>query len=69
MLTSRRRDEPLHSQLYRALRATILRGELPSGARLPSTRALAADEGLSRNTVLRAYDQLLGEGYAVGSRG
>ena len=69
MLTSRRRGEPLHAQLYRALRAAILRGELGPGARLPSTRALAADEGLARNTVLRAYDQLLGEGYVVGRRG
>ena len=69
MLTSRRRAEPLHAQLYRALRAAILRGELGPGARLPSTRALAADEGLARNTVLRAYDQLLGEGYVVGRRG
>ena len=69
MLTSRSRSEPLHAQLYRALRAAILRGELGPGARLPSTRALAADEGLARNTVLRAYDQLLGEGYVVGRRG
>ena len=69
MLTSRSRSEPLHAQLYRALRAAILRGELAPGARLPSTRALAADEGLARNTVLRAYDQLLGEGYVVGRRG
>jgi len=69
VLTSRRRAEPLHAQLYRALRAAILRGELAPGARLPSTRALAADEGLARNTVLRAYDQLLGEGYVVGRRG
>ena len=69
MLTSRSRSEPLHAQLYRALRAAILRGELGPGARLPSTRALAADEGLARNTVLRAYDQLLGEGYVVGCRG
>jgi GntR family transcriptional regulator/MocR family aminotransferase len=69
VLTSRSRSEPLHAQLYRALRAAILRGELGPGARLPSTRALAADEGLARNTVLRAYDQLLGEGYVVGRRG
>ena len=69
VLTSRSRSEALYAQLYRALRAAILRGELGPGARLPSTRALAADEGLARNTVLRAYDQLLGEGYVVGRRG
>jgi GntR family transcriptional regulator/MocR family aminotransferase len=61
--------DPLHLQLYRALRASILEGELPAGTRLPSTRALAADAGVARNTVLLAYDQLLGEGYAVTRRG
>jgi GntR family transcriptional regulator/MocR family aminotransferase len=62
-------EDPLHAQLYRRLRAAILRGELAPGARLPSTRALAADESVSRNTVLRAYDQLLGEGYATARQG
>jgi GntR family transcriptional regulator/MocR family aminotransferase len=69
LLTSRRRDAPLHAQLYRALRAAILHGELAPGTRVPSTRALAADEGVARNTVLRAYDQLLGEGYPVARHG
>jgi GntR family transcriptional regulator/MocR family aminotransferase len=62
-------DGPLHARLYRRLRTAILRGELTAGTRLPSTRALAADEGVSRNTVLRAYDQLLGEGYATARQG
>jgi GntR family transcriptional regulator / MocR family aminotransferase len=62
-------DGLLHTQLYRRLRAKILLGELAPGARLPSTRALAGDEGVSRNTVLRAYDQLLGEGYAAARPG
>src|SRR5262245_35061852 len=69
MLLDLRGGEPLQRQLYRALRADILRGKLAPGARLPSTRALAADAGLARNTVARAYDQLLGEGYAVTRRG
>jgi GntR family transcriptional regulator / MocR family aminotransferase len=60
---------PLSMQLYRALRGGILRGELAPGARLPSTRALAADAGVSRNTALLAYDQLLAEGYIDGRRG
>jgi len=59
----------LHVQLYRALRAAILGGKLPPGARLPSTRALAHDSGVARNTVLLAYARLLGEGYAVTRRG
>jgi GntR family transcriptional regulator/MocR family aminotransferase len=64
-----RGPEPLHLQIYRALRAAILGGTLPPGSRLPSTRTLAADTGAARNTVLLAYDQLLGEGYAVTRRG
>jgi GntR family transcriptional regulator/MocR family aminotransferase len=60
---------PLALQLYRALRAQILAGVLAPGARLPSTRGLAAASGVSRNTVLLAYGQLLSEGYATGRRG
>jgi GntR family transcriptional regulator/MocR family aminotransferase len=40
-----------------------------AGARLPSTRALAADLGISRNVVLLAYEHLLGEGYAQARTG
>ncbi len=54
----------LHQQVYRALRAEILSGRLAPGARLPSTRLLAASLRISRNTVLLAYEQLFGEGYA-----
>jgi GntR family transcriptional regulator/MocR family aminotransferase len=62
-------DGPVHRQLYRALRRAILDGALPSGARLPSSRALTRDLGLSRTPVLLAYEQLLAEGYASGRRG
>jgi GntR family transcriptional regulator/MocR family aminotransferase len=61
--------DPLQVQIYRALRDAILRGRYPAGSRLPSTRALAADAGVARNTVSNAYDQLLGEGYAVTRHG
>ena len=57
-------DGPLHRQAYRALRAAILARRLVPGARLPATRALARELGLSRNTVLAAYEQLVAEGYA-----
>jgi GntR family transcriptional regulator / MocR family aminotransferase len=60
---------PLAQQVYQALRQAILSGEAGPGARLPSTRALARDLGVSRNTVLLAYDQLLAEGYLAGRRG
>ncbi|HEY2772598.1 MAG TPA: PLP-dependent aminotransferase family protein [Candidatus Binatia bacterium] len=62
-------EGPLHRQLYRSLRAAILDGRLGPGHRLPSTRSLAKELGLSRNTVLQAIDQLIAEGYASGRVG
>ena len=60
---------PLIRQLYDGFRAAILRRQLAGGARLPSTRALARDLGVSRNTVTGAYQQLLAEGYFEARRG
>ncbi len=60
---------PLYQQVYRALRTSILAGRLGPGSRLPSTRSLAADLGVSRNVAMLAYDQLLGEGYAQARTG
>jgi GntR family transcriptional regulator/MocR family aminotransferase len=54
----------LHRQAYRALRQAILERRLAPGAKLPATRQLAREIGLSRNTVLAAYEQLVAEGYA-----
>ncbi len=54
---------PLYKQLYQRLRTVILAGQLERGARLPSTRTLASELGVSRNTTALAYDQLLMEGY------
>jgi GntR family transcriptional regulator/MocR family aminotransferase len=62
-------DGPLHRQVYRALRAAILDGTLGSGARLPSTRALTRELGLSRTPIVLAYEQLLAEGYATARTG
>jgi GntR family transcriptional regulator/MocR family aminotransferase len=53
----------LAEQLYSELRERILAGTLEPGARLPSTRRMAADRGLARNTVIDAFDRLAGEGY------
>ena len=58
-------EGPLHRQLYRSLRGAILAGRLTAGARLPSTRSLARELGLARNTVLFACEQLVAEGYAA----
>ena len=62
-------SESLTRQIYRVLRDGILAGRLVSGLRLPSTRALAHDLGVSRNTVVAAFDQLLAEGYVESRAG
>jgi len=62
-------DGALHRQVYRALRGAILAERLAAGTRLASTRTLARDLGVSRNTVLQAYEQLVAEGYAAGREG
>ncbi|GCE28844.1 GntR family transcriptional regulator [Dictyobacter alpinus] len=54
---------PLYRQLYERLRAQILAGQLEMGVRLPSTRVLASELGVSRNTTALAYELLLLEGY------
>ncbi|MFC5694466.1 PLP-dependent aminotransferase family protein [Pseudomonas sp. GCM10022186] len=59
----------LSRQLYQALRERILDGRLGSRARLPASRDLAAQLGISRNTVTRALDQLYAEGYVEGRVG
>ncbi|MDX1539803.1 MAG: PLP-dependent aminotransferase family protein [Geminicoccaceae bacterium] len=57
------RAEPLHRQLYFGVRRSILDGRLRPGLRLPSTRRLAVELQVSRNTVLAAFEQLAAEGY------
>ena len=61
--------EPLHRQIYFAIRQAILNGALRPGARLPATRALARDLAVSRNTVMAAFEQLHAEGYVDGRVG
>ncbi len=61
--------EPLYRQLYERIRGAILAGQLPPGARLPSTRALATELGISRSTTVLAYDHLLHEGYLTSQVG
>jgi GntR family transcriptional regulator / MocR family aminotransferase len=59
----------MHRRLYNALRAAMLEGRLPAGARLPSTRALAAQLGIARGTVVAVFEQLASEGYVSGRVG
>ncbi len=61
--------QPLFRQLYEALRQLILNGRLARSARLPASRAFAAELGVSRATVTLAYDQLIAEGYLESRRG
>lgn len=62
-------EVPLHRQLYHGVREVILSGGLPSGARLPSSRTLATELGVSRATAVEAFEQLLAEGYLEGKVG
>ncbi|KAE9647263.1 PLP-dependent aminotransferase family protein [Pseudomonas sp. PB106] len=63
------RRQGLSRQLYQALRLRVLDGRLASGTRLPASRDLAAALGISRNSVVRAYDQLYAEGFIEGKVG
>ncbi len=58
-----------HRRVYETIRRAITEQVLPSGSRLPSTRSLAADLNVSRNTILAAFDQLLDEGYVAAKTG
>ena len=60
---------PAHQRLAAALRAQVNAGRLAAGARLPPTRVLADELGLSRWVVTEAYDQLKAEGYLAGRVG
>ncbi len=64
-----RARRPLHRQVYRELARLILAGRLAPGSRLPSSRDLARELGVARNTILSALDQLASEGYVEGRRG
>jgi GntR family transcriptional regulator/MocR family aminotransferase len=59
----------LQQQIYASIRRAILEGVVGAGTRLPSSRALAADLGVSRTTTLHAVQQLQAEGYLTARRG
>jgi DNA-binding transcriptional regulator YhcF (GntR family) len=66
---NRNRVEPLSLQIARQLQEAIEAGCVPGGTQLPSTRSLARTLGVSRNTVLTAYDELAARGFVRGCRG
>jgi GntR family transcriptional regulator/MocR family aminotransferase len=64
-----RRGHQVRARLEAALRDAARTARLAPGTRLPSSRALAADLGLARNTVAEAYTQLVAEGWLTARRG
>ncbi|MCG8509357.1 MAG: PLP-dependent aminotransferase family protein [Rhodospirillales bacterium] len=60
---------PVYRQLYQTLREAILDGRLKTGTRLPASRVLAGDLGISRNTVISTYQTLLSEGFLEARHG
>ena len=59
----------MYRQIYNELRQGILKRKLSVGARLPSTRDLARRLGVSRNTVLNAYEMLVADALLAARRG
>lgn len=53
----------LYRQLYESLRKAIISGEYQAGEKLPSSRELSKELGISRNIVVNCYEQLNAEGY------
>jgi len=65
LLNLRKAGGPLYRRVYLALKAKIRAGSIGPATKVPSTRVLARDLGVSRNTVMLAYEQLAAEGYLV----
>src|SRR5579875_2225683 len=59
----------LQDQIVAFFRDGILAGRFKAGARVPSSRQLAAEHGVARITAVQAYDRLVAEGYLVPRRG
>src|SRR5688572_7417320 len=59
----------LQQQIYESIRRSILDGIARPGMRMPSSRALATELGVSRTTTLLAFEQLQAEGYLASRRG
>ncbi|ARF54315.1 PLP-dependent aminotransferase family protein [Streptomyces gilvosporeus] len=66
---SRESEEPLTAQIEGRIREEISAGVLHPGTRLPSSRQLAEDVGVSRSVVVEAYGRLIAEGYLEAVRG
>jgi GntR family transcriptional regulator/MocR family aminotransferase len=62
-------SEVLWKRIYLGIRNCVLNNKLPFGTELPSTRQMASELGISRNTVISAYEQLKSEGYLESRKG
>lgn len=62
VVLDRTHPEPLHLQLYKRLGRAIRAGEIHGASRLPSTRIMSKLLGVSRNTVITAYEALASDG-------
>lgn len=60
---------PIYKNIYDSIRSSILNGTIQAGAKLPASRLLAKEYGISRMTVVVAYEQLIAEGYLETRRG
>lgn len=60
---------PMFRQLYEAIKGAILTGQINPGMQLPPTREFARILGVSRQTVLNAFSQLMAEGFLSGTIG
>ena len=69
MLDDKNSDVPLYRQIYEIIRNSILSGKFASKMKLPASRLLAKQLGVSRMTVVNAYEQLFAEGYLEGKTG
>ena len=61
--------EPLYGQLASELKRLILARVLPPGGKLPGSRSFAEELGVSRATIVQAFDELVAEGYADSRQG
>ena len=66
---NRQSELPLWRQIYHSLKEQIISGRLKEDEPLPSTRELAKNIGVSRNTVSEAYEMLITEGFVVSQQG
>lgn len=60
---------PVFEQICSSFRAQAASGDLPAGTRMPATRVFATELGVSRSTIVTAYEQLVAEGYLRSLRG